>query len=134
MAETAKQDLRDAIKTVRTFITAKMLSTPVATLQRETGADRTARGSCWVSRVTLPAPLETDALNLILDAVKGLGNGDEEYTIPTTENVRAQWTGYRAGVPGDEPEPDISEAEKFRSLQEEVRSRVTILYLHGGGT
>ncbi|KAL9636603.1 MAG: hypothetical protein Q9204_002199 [Flavoplaca sp. TL-2023a] len=109
-----------------------MLSTPVGTLQRETNSDRQARGPCWVSRVVLPAPVETDVLNIILDAVRSLGNGSERYMVPTIENVHAQWTGYRAGVGNDEPEPIMSESEKFDKLQKEVTSPVNVLYLHGG--
>ncbi|KAL8847463.1 MAG: hypothetical protein Q9221_007489 [Calogaya cf. arnoldii] len=126
------ENLSDTIETIRTLLTARMLGTPVGTLQRETAADREARGACWVSRVVLPAVAETDALDLILDAVKGLGNGNEKYTIPTVENVRAQWTGHRAGVTKHEPEPTISETAKFEHLQEEVKSPITILYMHGG--
>ncbi|KAL8974912.1 MAG: hypothetical protein Q9197_000852 [Variospora fuerteventurae] len=114
-------DLSDAIKIIRTFVTARILGTPVGTLQHETSADREARGPCWVSRVVLPAPVEKDALDIILDAVKGLGVGNERYTTPVIENVRAQWTGYRAGVQNDEPEPNISEMEKLRRLQGEYR-------------
>ncbi|KAL9011920.1 MAG: hypothetical protein Q9173_003280 [Seirophora scorigena] len=128
----SEEDLGDAIKVVRTFLTARMLGTPVGTLQRETSADREASGPCWVSRVVLSAPVEQDALNIILDAVKGLGDGNERYTTPVIDNVRAQWTGYRANVQKDEPEPNISEIEKFHHLQEEVKNPITILYLHGG--
>ncbi|KAI4220723.1 MAG: hypothetical protein LQ349_008016 [Xanthoria aureola] len=108
----SEEDLTDAIKTIRTVLTARMLATPVGTLQRETG--------------------EPDALDLIIGAVKGLGNGNEQYTIPTIENVRAQWTGHRVGVTKHEPEPNISESEKFLHLKEETKSPITILYMHGG--
>ncbi|KAL8971944.1 MAG: hypothetical protein Q9183_000807 [Haloplaca sp. 2 TL-2023] len=108
-----------------------MLGTPVATLQREMSEARQARGPCWVSRVVLPAPHDSDALNIILDAVRSLGNSSEDYKVPTIENVHAQWTGYRAGVGHDEPEPDIAESEKFDKLQAEATSPVNILYLHG---
>ncbi len=115
------EDLTDAIKTIRTLLAGRMLGTSVGTLQRETGADREARGACWVSRVVLPAPAEPDALKVILGAVKGLGNGNERYTIPAIENVRAHWTGHRAGVTNHEPKPNTSEPE-FYHLQEEIRS------------
>lgn len=125
-------NISDTISTIRGFLTARMLSTPVRTLQRETNRDRQARGPCWVSRVVLPAPVESDALDIILDAVRSLGNGSERYTVPTFENVHAQWTGHRAGVGNVEPEPIMPESEKFDKLQEEVISPVNILYLHGG--
>lgn len=43
MAISAKE-LSIAIKNIRELITARMLSTPVATLQAETKADREAKG------------------------------------------------------------------------------------------
>ncbi|KAL8673515.1 MAG: hypothetical protein Q9168_002072 [Polycauliona sp. 1 TL-2023] len=123
------EDFRHAIEAIRGFVTARMLGTPVGTLQQETVADRGAKGPCWVSRVVLPAPTERDVLDVILDAIKGLSIGNESYTMPTICDVHAQWTGHRTGVQKDEPEPDISEAEKFGHLQAEVANPVTILLL-----
>ncbi|MCJ1264463.1 hypothetical protein MMC22_004335 [Lobaria immixta] len=131
MSKPSKADLATAVKQARANLTAG-LRTPVLTRQRETNQDREAIGSLWVSRVTFSAPAEDDARQIILNAIDILGRGDEQYTHPTTEAVQAQWTGYRAGVSGTEPEPDVSEAEKFGCLMKEVKCPVTILYMYGG--
>lgn len=42
-----------------------------------------------VSRVTMPAPAEDDARQVIFNAIDALGKGDEQYTRPITEAVKA---------------------------------------------
>ena len=133
MADTSKEDLRTTIRAIREFTTVRMLNTPVGTLQRETNDDREAKGPSWVSRVTLRAPAENDACQIVLDAIGDLGTGKEQYTVPALNDVRAQWTGFRAGVAAKEPEPKLSEVDKFLYLNKEVRTPTTILYAHGGG-
>lgn len=131
MASISKSDFAAAVKRARDMMAAGM-SGPVTKRQRETTADREAKGPSWVSRVILPAPPEDDVRQIICDAVSALGVGDEKYTIPTIEHVHAQWTGFRAGVPKMEPESLASEAEKFDCLMREVSSPITLLYAYGG--
>ena len=133
MASLSREDLSTTIETIREFTRVRMLNTPVGTLQRETKGDREAKGPSWVSRVTLTAPAENDACQIVLDAIDNLGTGNELYTLPDLNDVCAQWTGFRAGVGEKEPEPKLSEAEKFICLCKEVRTPTTILYAHGGG-
>ena len=45
-----------------------------------------------------PALVESDLLGIDLDTVRGLGNGIERSTVPTIENIHAQWTGSGAGT------------------------------------
>ena len=131
MAYISKYDHAVAVKHARDLMAIGM-SGPVSKRQRETATDREAKGPSWVSRVTFPAPQENDVLQLIRDTVVALGVGDERYTTPTIENVGAQWTGFRANVPKMEPEPFISEAEKFECLMKGVSYPITILYAYGG--
>lgn len=83
--------------------------------------------------MTLPAPADAHVCQLILDAIKFLGDGSEHFDVPVVSDVHAQWTGSRAGVPETEPESKASEAEKFFNFEKEVSSPTTILYVHGGG-
>ena len=133
MADLSKEDLSSLIDTIRHLTTVRMLSTPVGKLQSETKADRKAKGPSWVSRVKFQAPAEDDALQLVADAIKRLGTGNEDYALPLLDDVHAHWNGFRAGVADDEPEPELSEREKFCRLDEEVKTPTTLLYAHGGG-
>ena len=85
-----------------------------------------------MSRVTFPAPPESDARQVLLDAIGALGTGEERYTCPSLAAVPAHWIGYRSGVSEDAPEPLISEAEKYEELNREVGNEMTIMYLYGG--
>lgn len=131
MSNPSLADLASAVKHARAISIAGFQKA-VLTRQRETTLDRKAKGSVWVSRVTLPAPAEGDARQLIFNAIDILGRGDEQYASPKTEAIKAQWIGYRAGVSELEPEPDVSEGEKFCCLMKEVESPITILYMYGG--
>ena len=131
MHNISKSELAAAVKRARGMMTATM-SGPVTKRQRETSADREAKGPSWVSRVVFPAPPEDSIRQIICDAISVLGVGDEKYITPAVENVQAQWTGFRAGVPKVEPEPLISEPEKFDCLMREVSKPLTILYAYGG--
>ena len=131
MANPFKADLAAAVKQARTSLMAG-LGTAVVERQRETTQDREARGSVWVGRVKFPAPAEDDARQLIFDAIRTLGRGDEKYASSRIEDVRAQWTGYRAGVSPSECEPIVSEAKKYMCLMKEVHCPMTILYVYGG--
>lgn len=102
MAIFSRSDLAAAIERARDMMVASM-SGPVMKRQHEIAADREAKGPSWVSRVMFPAPRENDVCKVICDAIKALKVGNERYTIPMIENVRAQWTGFRAGVPKMEP-------------------------------
>lgn len=131
MAIISRSDLAAAVERARAM-TAAGMSGPVTKRQRETTADREAKGPLLVSRVWFPAPSDDDVRQVICNAISALGVGDERYTIPVIEHVQAQWTGFRAGVPRSEPEPLIAEAQKYDCLMKEVSSPLTILYAYGG--
>lgn len=90
------------------------------------------KGPMWVSKVTLPQP-EFDVRDAVARAIKDLGTGNETFDLPGVIAVEAEWTGYRSGVDKKATLPDISEEEKYQELRKEVKSDITILYLHGGG-
>ena len=98
------------------------------------------KGQIWISKVTLTRPeyeLEgKEVVERLAGVIEGMsegkGGGEAAYTVPKLEDVTAEWTGYRAGVDLACPRPDLSEAQHYERLMEEVSSDVTILYFHGG--
>lgn len=131
MASVYKVELAAAVKKARSTMIATW-SRPVLEHQRKTASDTEAKGNCWVSRVEFPAPSEKDLLDAVCHAVTALGDGDVNYTIPTTMDVSAQWTAFRADATRQTPEPMGSEAEKYTCMMSEVASPLTILYAYGG--
>ncbi|KAJ5792825.1 uncharacterized protein N7503_008803 [Penicillium pulvis] len=127
-----KQDLRTELVTViiRSFVSGDDRKTMSET-QKNSMRDPGIKGPMWVAKVTLPQP-EMDVRDAVLHAIELLGNGQETFDIPAVNEVGAEWTGYRRGVGKNEPQPDISEEEKYRALRKDITSDMTILYLHGG--
>ena len=128
----SKWDLRTEliITTIRSIMSG---STSSISKQQEFGLkDAGVKGEMWISRVTLPAAEENDVLQFTMRVIDGLKEGEETFTRPELTSVSAEWTGYRAGVSANEPEPPVSEAAKYKSLVAETSTPVTILYFHGG--
>jgi acetyl esterase/lipase len=128
-----KWDLRTALTV--TIIRDVLCNSPPSTIsmqQRSTIQDPGVKGRMWVSRATIPAPPEGAIRDVLTQAIRALGTGDEEYLTPALAPVTAEWTGYRASVPHNAPEPSISEADKYKCLMEETTTDVTLLYFHGG--
>ena len=137
-----KWDLRMSL--VVTLLRSIMAGPPTSSIsaqQRFSSADPGIKGNTWVAKVTLPKPLEQDVLLKVLEAVEDLKRGfaeDGQYKRPQLRDVEAEWTGDRAGIPPDTPEPNVSEREKYARLMHETASSpetedcTTILYFHGG--
>ena len=135
-------DLRTAlvINVLRSFC-ATQSPHPLLRSQKFSLRDPGIKGRMWVSKVTFPQPIEGEDADLIdqlgkaFDLLKQETPGIDDASLPPnidTGSVYAEWTGFRAGVGANEPEPSISEAEKYAKMMEEVKSDVTILYFHGG--
>ena len=105
---------------------------PVSTQQASTAIDFPTKGPMWASRTVLSAPHEDAILRVVFDCIKELGNGHEDFTPPSTADVKVEWSGFRKGAEQKESEPDISEQEKFEKLMRDTFSPTTILYAHGG--
>ncbi|KAJ5918862.1 hypothetical protein N7454_010006 [Penicillium verhagenii] len=127
-----KQDLRTELITVviRSFINGDDRK-PLSVTQKNSMRDPGIQGPMWVSKITLPQP-EMDVRDAVLRAIEVLGTGQETFDIPAVQAVEAEWTGYRRGVGKKEPQPEISEEEKYSELRKDITSDMTILYLHGG--
>ncbi|KAF1836979.1 acetyl-hydrolase [Decorospora gaudefroyi] len=107
--------------------------TPISKLQRLTCKDTGVKGKVWVSKVKSDVPQEDDVRQLLFKAINDMGTGAEQWTKPEQRPLEAEWQGYRADAKDNEPEPTgLSEKEKYDNLMKETKSKVTLLYFHGG--
>ncbi|KAI9874883.1 MAG: hypothetical protein M1830_009180 [Pleopsidium flavum] len=106
----------------------------ISDLQRLTLVDSNVKGPSWVSQVSFPAPKddENNVSKLMYNAITALGDGGEQFEHFPVSDVEARWTGYRPNVDENEPEPLISEENKYQSMMKEVKHPTTILFFHGG--
>ena len=128
----AKQDAKTEV-TVAVLRSLMREKTPMGKVQRNSLKDPGITGAMWVSKVTIPAPNDQGGpTEAILRAIKELGDGQETYSIPTVDPVECEWTGHRKGVDQKAARPQLSEEEHYAKLMDEVDSKLTILYFHGG--
>jgi acetyl esterase/lipase len=129
-----KWELRQelTVRVIRSFLEPTGKPKSLSSSQSATLRDPGVTGKKWISRYTIPKPEEDDVRQQLFKAIDDLGDGTEIYTKPDLLPVEVEWTGYRAEAGDYDPEPDISEDEKYANLMSEVTSDVTILYFHGG--
>ncbi|KAJ4350521.1 uncharacterized protein N0V89_009142 [Didymosphaeria variabile] len=131
----SKWDLRTevTIKVLRDMLGPNHKLTPITKLQHLTTKDTGVKGKVWICKVHLKTPEEDDARQLVFKSIQELGDGSEKWTKCDMHAVEGEWTGGRAGISDTEPEPtDLTEGEKYAKLMGEVKSKVTLLYFHGG--
>jgi acetyl esterase/lipase len=131
----SKWDLKTEITVnmLRDMMGPNSTPTPISKLQRLTCKDPGVKGKIWVSKVKLDVPEEDDIRQMMFKAIDDMSVGGEQWTKPDQRPLEAEWDGYRADVKDDEPEPaGMSEKDKYESLMKETKSKVTLLYFHGG--
>jgi hypothetical protein len=139
MSEPARYlDLRsDLIISVIRSLLEPTTPRTVTSTQNFSMRDGGIKGKMWISKFTAPAPPESSVQEELLALVDAM----RDPLMPTSQTkrktalvpVEAEWTGYREGVPAEEPQLDISERAKFGKMMDEVTHPTTVLYLHGGG-
>lgn len=105
---------------------------PIAPRQEASARDVPAKGPVWISRATYQPPSENSLVKVINDAIQELGDGTERFDLPEIGTLEAQWLGWRSGVTKDEPEPKISEREKYSRMMKEVETDTVVLFAYGG--
>ena len=128
---------------LRTEVTVSVLRSLIAPsrplsisqTQKLTLRDPGIKGRIWVSKYTAPAPPESGVRDILLAAVNRMNPPADpplQARTPDIVPVEAEWTSYRSGAQSKDQLPPIPEREKYEELMKEVKSPVTVLYLHGG--
>ena len=92
---------------------------------------RAVKSTEWTSRIKVTES-EDDVLSILLEAIKALGHGDEDFPVPEIASVEAEWVGHKTDGSVDASNR-LSDREKYEMLVQDCSSRVVILYVHGGG-
>ena len=110
--------------------------TSVGKSQMSGTTDPGVKGAMWIAKVTIPAPDDVEGLSpkdAVELAIQDLGDGFQSFSTAYVGEIEAEWTGYRSGVDADVPQPELSEAKQYEHMMTDVKSDVTVLYIHGGG-
>lgn len=119
------------VKIIRSFLNVKRLG-PMGRSQQRSLLGTEIAGPMWIAKTTLEKPEESDVRETFCRAFDGLKDGAEDFVLPEVQAVEGEWTGFRAGVEANAPPLAIPEEEKYKCLMNEVGSKVTVLYFHGG--
>lgn len=127
----SKQDVKTevGVALLRSILDVKK---PIGKIQRVGLKDPGIKGQMWISKVTMPATGAVEVRDALIRAIKELGDGSEEYTLPDVQTVEGEWTGHRSVVDKNAPRLQLSEEEHYARLMEEAHCDATILYFHGG--
>lgn len=108
--------------------------TPLSTIQERSLRHPGTKDSIWISHARLVAPQseEGDIHAIIETAIRLLGRGDEQYTIPTLSDVEVEWTSPRSEARSEEILQMSSEKERFERLNENIETQPTMVYVYGG--
>jgi acetyl esterase/lipase len=129
-------DLRSelTVAVIRSLLSPSVPRT-ITDTQKLVNRDPGIKGRIWISKVASPTPPETSVREVLLETIRSLRHAKTKgvsVRSPEMVPVEAEWTGYRDGVSSDAKLPEMSEAERYRSMMKEVRKPTTVLYLHGG--
>ncbi|RMZ81888.1 hypothetical protein DV738_g2051, partial [Chaetothyriales sp. CBS 135597] len=87
------------VTVIRTLLSRKTAISRVqaATATGGIGANSAVKGPIWIAKVSLPPPLESDALDAVLAAIKSLGNGSETFSTPSYAEITVTLLYFHGG-------------------------------------
>lgn len=134
MASLNSHQITALVEKIRSALSRLYQDTPLSTIQVRSLRQSGIKGPVWVSHAVFPAPEaeDGDICNLVDSAIRFLGRGDEQYTIPTISDVKVEWTGHRPDASSNEVLHPTTEKEKFQTINKHVQNQTTIVYVYGG--
>jgi hypothetical protein len=110
-----------------------MLFAPVSMQQFVTQKDSQAKGPMWVIRTKFEKEDGRDNIRQVVkEALDCLAPCEASVGEFTVDNVKAQWTSFNPSAGEGEPEPSVSEQEKYDSMMKDITTDIVVLYAHGG--
>ena len=88
----------------------------------------------WIASVVIPSiPASDDVLSLFFATIDARKEKGAKYDVPTSDEIYAEWTGYRQGANSKTPHAkELSDAERYTKLMADTKNETTVLYFHGG--
>ncbi|PWY95177.1 alpha/beta-hydrolase [Aspergillus sclerotioniger CBS 115572] len=127
------QGQKEAVATFRKqFKSAPWI--PISTMQAQSFRERPLKGPILVSKIEIPRPDQEEGEALrsqVWDLYKAKSRGGEKLDPPAPcASYKGEWIGVMKD--GNAPSPDMSEHERFKAIEQNSPSDVTLFYLSGG--
>ena len=110
---------------------------PISKMQAYSARPRPVKGPLLVSNTTIPSPGSEEGENIrskLWHLYQSKSEGVEKLDPPAPcADYKAEWLGVRKDVKDHKaPQPDVTEQEKFRSIEQHTTNDVTLFYIPGG--
>lgn len=134
IASLNSNEITALVEKVRSALSRIYQDLPLSAIRERSLRQPGTKDPLWVSHATFlaPGPEESDICYLVDSAIRLLGRGDEQYTIPTIPDVTVEWTGPRPDVSSVDVLHTNTEEEKFKDINGHVKNKITIVYVFGG--
>ena len=116
--------IQEMVRQVRERVNSDTQPT-ISSRQARRAKRRPPRDTECTNRFLLPAPKENDILSILLQAIKELGDGGEDFPVPSIEPVDVEWVNPTASRERQLPE------QEYESLKRDNSPR--LMYAHSGG-
>lgn len=116
--------IQAVVRQIRDLVNSDSQPT-LSSRQAKSLKQRPSQDTEWVKRFSVPAPEEDDVLSLLLQVIKELGDGGEDFPVPNIEPVDVEWVCPREYHDGRRLQQQCENLERDCSPQ--------IMYVHGGG-
>ena len=134
MASLNSHQITSLVEKVRSALSRIYQDTPISAIQGRSLRQPGTKGPFWVSHAKLlaPEPEESDICYLVDSAIRLLGRGEKQYTIPTIPDVEVEWMDPRPDASSVDVLHTDTEEEKFKDINGHVKNKITIVYVFGG--
>lgn len=134
MASLNSRQLMALIGKIRSALSRIYQDTPLSTIQARSLRHSETKDFIRINHAKFAAPEseEGDIHAIIESAIRLLGRGDEQYTMPTLSDVEVEWTNPRSEARSQQILCTISEKERFERLNKNIKNQPTIVYVYGG--
>lgn len=106
---------------------------PLRKRQEVEARDPGAPGNLWVSKVRWSVETSPKLKQAVIDTWDRLNFDDAKYfDFDCAQRMEAEWVGGRQGSKPKDASPELPPGESYSNLMKEVKSPLTIFYIHGG--
>lgn len=128
----SKEKIQDLVSKMRDLIREAAAKQTISEQQKGSLKTSAIKGPVWVANFSLPSPPEDDIRRVLLEVIDKFNDQRVSYTRPISTPVELEWVGFRKGVGKDEPQPQISELEKYKGLMGDVTGSGVVFFVYGG--
>lgn len=128
----SKENIQDIVSKMRGPIREAAAKLTISEQQKGSLRTSIIKGPIWVANFSLAFPPEDSIRIVLLEVIDKFNDQRVSYTRPISTPINLEWVGFRKGVGKDEPQPQISELEKYHGLMGDATGSGVVFFVYGG--